>query len=228
MKIKWGALVVDGRGKIGGHVASKNRAGAYIRTKVTPVNPQSGYQLGVRNLFTTLSQAWRGLSEAARIAWNAAVGDFQSTDIFGDLKNPTGFNLHQKLNNNLVNVGEAVITDPPLPEAVESHVIESIAAASGAGTLEVVYAPAIGADSAVKVFATAPLSPGKFFVKSRFRQIGVMQAADVTPFALATFYDLKFGSVGAEGQKIFVKFVPVNKTTGQAGTASQASTLVVV
>ena len=30
MKMKWGALVVDGRGKIGGQVASKNRAGAYL------------------------------------------------------------------------------------------------------------------------------------------------------------------------------------------------------
>jgi len=28
MKIKWGALVTDGRGKIGGQVASKNRSSA--------------------------------------------------------------------------------------------------------------------------------------------------------------------------------------------------------
>ena len=34
--MKFGALVVDGRNKIGGQVASKNRAGAYLRNKVTP------------------------------------------------------------------------------------------------------------------------------------------------------------------------------------------------
>ena len=39
MKIKFGSEVVDGRGKIGGHVYSKNKGGAYKRTKVTPSNP---------------------------------------------------------------------------------------------------------------------------------------------------------------------------------------------
>ncbi len=227
MKVKFGAIVTDGRGKIGGHVLSKNRAGAYMRTKVTPVNPQTGSQLLVRNLFSSLSQAWRGLTEAQRLAWNGAVGDFQSTDIFGDLKNPTGFNLHQKLNNNLVNVGEAAITSPPLPEAVQAVVLSGLAAASALGTLTATYAPAIDADTKVKVFATAPTSPGKSFVKSQFRQIGVIETADASPLELAALYDAKFGSVGAAGQKIFVKFVPVNTTTGQTGTPSQASAIVV-
>ncbi len=226
MKVKFGAIIVDGRGKIGGHVLSKNRAGAYVRTKVTPVNPQTSFQLGVRNRFSSLSQAWRGLTESQRIAWNAAVGDFQSTDIFGDLKNPTGFNLHQRLNNNLVNIGEAVITSPPLPEAVQAVVLDSLAAAAGVGSITATYSPAIDASTKVKVFATAPTSPGKSFVKSQFRQIGVMVTADASPFLLTTMYDAKFGSVGAAGQKIFVKFVPVNLATGQAGTPSQASAIV--
>ena len=37
MKTKFGAIIVAGSGKINGFVASKNRAGAYLRTKVTPV-----------------------------------------------------------------------------------------------------------------------------------------------------------------------------------------------
>ena len=60
MKIKWGALMVDGRGKIGGQVASKNRAGAYMRNKVTPVNQQTSYQLTVRNRLSYYSQNWGG------------------------------------------------------------------------------------------------------------------------------------------------------------------------
>ena len=50
MKIKWGALVVDGRGKLGGHVAAQNRGGSYLRTKVTPSNPQTTFQTGVRSM----------------------------------------------------------------------------------------------------------------------------------------------------------------------------------
>jgi hypothetical protein len=47
MKMKFGAIVTEGRGKIGGHVASKNKSGAYLRTKVTPVNRQSVAQSNV-------------------------------------------------------------------------------------------------------------------------------------------------------------------------------------
>jgi len=86
MKIKFGALVVDGRGKIGGHVASKNRGGAYLRTKVTPVNPQTSFQNAVRNRLTAFAQAWRGLAASQRAAWNSSVSDFSKTDIFGDIK----------------------------------------------------------------------------------------------------------------------------------------------
>ena len=98
MKVKFGAIVVDGRGKIGGHVASKNRGGAYFRTKVTPTNPNSTAQAGVRNRMTSLAQGWRGLSASARLSWNNAVGDFAKTDIFGDIKQPSGINLFPTLN----------------------------------------------------------------------------------------------------------------------------------
>lgn len=65
MKLNWSGFgAVDGRGKIGGHVASKNRSGAYARIKVTPVNPQTTFQQVARNLLTSLSQGWRALTQA--------------------------------------------------------------------------------------------------------------------------------------------------------------------
>lgn len=228
MKAKFGAIVVDGRGKIGGHVMSKNRAGSYMRTKVTPVNPQTTYQAGVRNRLTSLAQGWRGLTAAQRAAWNAAVADYAKTDIFGDLRNPSGFNLYQRLNNNLVNVGVAAISVPPIPSSVDAFTGFTLAAAAGANTITATFAPAIAADMAVKVFATAPQSAGKSFVKSEYRQIGVIDNGDVSPFALTTLYNAKYGSVGAAGQKIFVKLVQVNNTTGQEGTPIVASAIVAV
>lgn len=228
MKLKFGALVVDGRGKIGGHVASKNRAGAYLRTKVTPVNPQTGYQGQVRNLFTTLSQGWRGLTQAQRDAWNAAVSDYARTDIFGDLKNPTGFNLYQRLNNNLNSIEEATIASPPLPEAVGEIVATSLTAEDGtvAQSLSVALAAAVPANTTVKVFATAPQSAGRSFVKSQYRQIGTLAAAATSPADILAMYQARFGSTGEVGQKIFVKLLAINSNTGQAGTPSQVSALV--
>jgi hypothetical protein len=48
----------------------------------------------------------------------------------------------------------------------------------------------------------------------------------VSPFALTTLYNAKFGSVGTAGQKIFVKMVQVNETTGQEGSPIVASAVV--
>jgi hypothetical protein len=226
MKMKFGALVIDGRGKIGGHVASKNRGGAYLRTKVTPVNGQTSAQTSIRNRFTTLSQGWRGLTEAQRDAWNAAIADYSRTDIFGDLHQPTGFNLYQRLNNNLVTIGEAAISTPPLPSAVGEVVASSLAVAAGAGTMSLVMAGAVPADTNVKVFACAPVSAGKSFVKSQYRLISILAPAAATPVNLKAAYEAKFGSVGMAGQKIFVKLTAVNATTGQEGTPSQVSAIV--
>jgi len=78
MKTLFGAIVVDGRGKLGGHVASKKQACSYFRTKVSPSQPASQYSANVRARFTTISQAWRGLLEASRkFLWNNAVQDFK-------------------------------------------------------------------------------------------------------------------------------------------------------
>lgn len=226
MKMKFGAIVVDGRNKIGGHVASKNRAGAYLRTKVTPVNPQTSYQLGARTDLTTYSQGWRGLTQAQRDAWNAAVGDYQRTDIFGDLKSPTGLNLYARLNIELGLIGESAISTPPLPESVGAVAATALAAAAGAGTISLTLDGNVPADTAIKVYATPAVSPGKSFVKSQYRFIGYFGTGETTPVNIKTVYDARFGAVGAAGQKIFVKIIPVNDNTGQTGQASQVSAVI--
>lgn len=226
MKIKWGAIVVDGRGKIGGHVASKNRAGPYLRTKVTPINPGTTFQVNVRDRFAGLSSAWRGLTAAQRIAWNAAVADFARTDIFGDSRNPSGFNLYQKLNNNLLNIAKAPITAPPLPDAVDTLVTMSVVADFGAQSIDLTYTPAIEADHSMLLIATPGISPGISFVKSEFRQFGLITDANPSVFDAKGFYIDKFGAVPAEGTKIFVQCVQVNWNTGQAGIPIQASCIV--
>lgn len=227
MKAKFGAIVTDGRGKIGGHVASKNRAGSYFRTKVTPVNRQSAFQAAVRNRLAGLSQSWRGLTAAQRAAWNAAVSDFAKTNIFGDIVNPTGFNLYQMLNNNLTRVGESAIQTPPVPAAITDIVIGILTAAAGAGTVSLAYTAGADDGSLIEVWATPPVSAGKSFVKSEFRLIGQFASNTVTPYVASSAYANKFGSIaGSEGMKIFVKTVAINKTTGQAGVPQVTSAII--
>lgn len=229
MKTKFGAIIVDARGKIGGHVASKNRAGSYLRTKVTPVNPQTDSQVDARNRLAGISSSWRGLTAAQRSAWNSSVSDFAKTDIFGDLRNPTGFNLYQKLNNNLLNIGQSVILVPPAALAVDAFASFTLVVEDATDTelVEITYDPAIAADHSVKVFATPPLSAGVSFVKSEYRQIDVMLAADASPFDITAEYVAKFGGTGAVGQKVFVKLVQVENSSGIEGVPLSHDAIVV-
>lgn len=223
MKAKFGSIIVAGSGKIGGHVASRNRSGAYLRTKVTPVNPNTAAQTLVRARLAARSQEWRALDADERDAWNAVVGDYAKTDVFGDLKNPSGFNLYQRLNNNLVNIGEAVQDTPPVPQDVINFTSLSVACSIGGGTLTLTFAAAIAATEKIKLFATPPMSAGVNFVKSEFRQIDVLQNGDASPYDCASEYEAVFGSLGAQGQKIFVKLVPVSVASGQEGIGIVAS-----
>lgn len=225
MKIKFGSLVTDGRGKIGGHVASKNRAGAYLRTKVTPVNPNSTDQQVARGILTGFSQAWRSLTAAQRNAWNGAVGDFARTDVFGDSHNPTGFNLYVRLNSKLAVIGASALTLPPLPSEVSNVVASALTMTITGSVGEVAFAPTVPAGMAVIVRATAGVSPGKNFVKSEYRIIDVMAAAATTPEDIWAAYVAKFGSPTA-GTKVFVSLETVNITTGQSSTPSQVSAIV--
>lgn len=204
-------------------MASKNRAGAYLRTKVTPVNPSTSYQVTARARLASFSQAWRALTQAQRDAWNNAVSDYKQTDIFGDIQNPSGFNLYVRLNNNLDNVGASAIDTPLAPTAVNVFTSMSVAAAEGAGTIVATVSPAtLDAAEYVIFRATAAQSAGKNFIKSEFRQISVVTAIVAGSVDLETAYNAKFGAVGPAGMKIFIEAIHVNINTGQVSQKQQA------
>lgn len=219
MKAKFGMIVTEGRGKIGGHVASRNRSGAYFRTKVTGVNPQTANQQAARQLLTNFSQEWRGLTQAQRDAWDSAVADFATTDIFGDLRNPTGKNLYTRLNINLQISGQSSLSEPPVPSMVASYVVTSLTAAVGASDMEIAFAGS-SADDSIHIWMTAPVSPGVSFVKNRFRLLEVIAGNTASPYNAWAAYVARFGTPPV-GQKIYVKLVGCNDTTGQTGIGSQ-------
>ncbi len=217
MKGKWGALLVDGRGKIGGHVASKNRAGAYFRTKVTPVNRQSAKQTAARSLLTSISQAWKGLTNVQRESWNSAVANFKKTNIFGDIVHPSGFNLFQRLNNNIIQLGGALIDTPPVVADLDQFTVPVLTYTVGTPALSLAFTAAAGTDHGYKLFATAPVSAGKDFVKSEYRLIKKAATTPTSPLNILTDYTAVFGGVGVVGQKIFVKIAPVGSVSGVEG-----------
>jgi hypothetical protein len=224
MKILWGALVVDGRNKIGGQVASKNRYGAYMRNKVTPVNPQTELQQNVRGRFGARASAWRGLTEPQRQSWIDAAPNFPILDIFGNSKILSGASLYQSLNLNLAQAGQAAITTAPSPVAITSLV--SLAVEYSSGDINVTAGiAAVPAGMTAIVFATPPYGAGQYFVKNKYRFLRTVAAAGaINPVDISSAYGDAFGTPPV-GQKFSVTMFLVVNATGQAGVPFSAFTI---
>lgn len=222
-KILMTAIVADIRNKLNGSVFSKNKAGAYIRTKVTPVNPQTLAQQNQRNILSTWSQAWRGLTPAQRSGWNSAAVNFPYTDIFGNLKQLSGFQLYCKLNINLNVAGAAGIDDAPSPVELPAITALAIVADESATSYTLTFAPTpVDDDFAMLVEGVGNVPPGRSFVKNLFRSIAVIAAADTSPAVLSTPFNAKFGAP-VEGNQTFVRCTMISTITGQRGVPIQAN-----
>jgi hypothetical protein len=213
-KIKLGSNLADIRGKLNGHVFSKNRAGNYVRNKVTPVNPRSPSQMASRTLFALYASKWRSLTAAQLNAWAAAVTGYAKTNIFGDLHNPTGLQLYIKVNINLVASGGSAILTPAAPKGVNVITLGALTYTSGTPALSLALGASVPASTRCIVWATPPLSAGINFVKSQLRVITTFAAAATSPQNLLATYTAKYGSVGAVGTKIFIAVAFVDQVSG--------------
>src|SRR5690625_930222 len=223
MLIKFGSIVVGGRGTLGGQVYSHNRGGDYVRNNATPVNPQTPSQMESRALLAQFSSGWNQLSQAMINAWNAAAQNFPRTNVFGDQKFLSGKNLYTSLNKELLTVGQPAIDEPPMPQEVTVPTEISNISAMDDGTLTFdVENTAVG-DQLVLI-ATPPVSAGTSFVKNKLRVVATMAAtANTTSADIGAAYVAKFGAI-EENDKIFVGAYAVN-TVGQRSPQVVASGL---
>lgn len=226
-KILFTAFLADARNKVAGTVFSKNRYGAYTRTKVTPVNPNTAAQAAVRGRLAARATAWRGLTELQRQSWIDAAPSFPFTDIFGASKILSGQALYNKLNLQLAAAGQAAINTAPTPVAVPSLV--SLDCSADAGTPDVLITAGltpVPAGFTLVVQATPSYGQGIYFVKNRFRQVTTIAAAGaVSNTSIISPYQDVFPDPVAT-QKISVRAFLVSNTTGQAGIAFSATAVV--
>lgn len=212
--------------------AMSGRAGAWvyfrngrIRRFMVPALVQNGYTMPVRALLSTLSSGWNGLTDAQRLTWINSEG-FTRTDRFGVPHQIKAKNLYVMLNANLVNIGVAPITDAPLATAV-TGITDGTLTATGAGLFGFAYTPT-PTDATVEhlVYATTTFSAGTNRPsKSAFRLIGLLANGSASPAVFGAAYVAKFGNP-IVGGRVFIKVVPINNVTGQAGAGFGTSDIV--
>lgn len=205
-KVKYGGLAQDVRGSLNGNTHSRNASGNYVRAKASPVQVQSDRQLQQRAIFTSNAQAWRGLSDADRAAWNNFAASHPITDRFGDSIILSGIAAFQKINSDEQTLGLPMLTTPPPDPGTPPPAATAAAADSATATVTITLAAAADADDLYEVWTTRGVSQGVSFTNSDYRlafagKPGAVASVDIIPT------DLNPALPFSAGQKVSVLIV---------------------
>lgn len=223
-KILLGVAFAQVRGSIGGTVFSQNANGAYIRNRSEPINPNTIAQQAARQVLTGNATAWKALSDANRQTWIDQAANYPYTDTLGQVKFYTPQQLFMVVNQRLVNAGEARLLTMIAPITLQTFNSMTAAYAAGAGTFNITItldgSTTTGANSLVKLYASAPVTAGVRFVsKSKLRLIATVANSTVTPTDAAANYLAVFGAGAVvAGNIIMLRAVLVDDRTGQEGS----------
>jgi hypothetical protein len=214
-KVQFSAVVGDARAKIGGIVFTKNRAASVVRRKVSPIQPRTQAQSGVRASFTSLSKNWGSLlTEAQRSGWRSLSAQLLRKNVFGQASHLTGLQLFQKLNRSLAAIGVAEIVTAPLPvNPTFPGAVTLTVVSGGTPSMSVTAANPPGATDVPLIEAAAPQSAGRLFAGKIFRQIFTATAGTAGPYNILSAYVAKFGPTQT-GQRIQIRLTYVDNATG--------------
>ncbi len=227
MKIKWGMFITDGVGKIGGHVVQRNHYGPFARTLVVPANPQSAFQQDRRGQFEYLTQNWRALSDTRRTLWSVDSLNYPLTDPLGNTYFATGINHYISLNLNLWLIGQAFLVVPAVKRIpADPGTFSGIIKADGSqGKLIFDIAPTDAA-SQIVVYGTNGMSPGIYYVSSKYRSLTNVTPDGVTvSFNIGTAYYNLFPTPVID-TKAWLKILPIDTASGCPGLPASVSVII--
>lgn len=226
MQAKFGSIIVAGSGKIGGHVVSRNKSGAYIRTRVVPTNPQTVYQQASRALLSAASSAWSALTPAQRSSWNNAKQLQVSINKLGDQVLLSGKSLFVQVFCNLSLIGVSPLTSPAVSVSGFSFSSLSVAAVVSDSSLTLTFASAIPVTHKILCFATPPMPAGISFVKNAYRKYDLAINTNVSPFNNGSGYEARLGDIAPAGNRIHVLLIAVEIASGKSNIAGSANCVI--
>jgi hypothetical protein len=222
--IKFGAGISEMRGKEGGVIYSRNAYGSYIKSKVSPINPQTAHQLDQRTKMGNMAQTWAGLSSGQKASWDNLGQQVTRVNRFGDNTTYTGFSLFMKLNRNIVLVGGTAIDEAPTVPEVPVLALTSLAADVSDASMDLVWTPTpVTADYKMIYYFTNNILTGRRYVKNFYRFVGRTAPGATSPLDLYTDWFAYFGNLLVAGARIYCKCKLVHTLTGFEGVPDTVS-----
>lgn len=203
LKVKFGSLVTDARGSIGGVTYSRNHYGPLVRARTTPVNPRTDRQTLVRASIAFLADMWANtLTLAQRTAWNLYGSSVAMTDKLGATMYLTGYNhfirsnlIAKMIPYPLISAGPTVFELPAQDPTL------SVGASEGTQILTCAYDDTMAwatEDAAYMFFFQGkPQNAQRTYFNGPWRLIGSVAGIDpggpVEPHAAAAAYAMAVG-----------------------------------
>jgi hypothetical protein len=227
MKAKFGTIMTDGRGKLGGSFISRNAYGSYVGNKRNGGNVPVKSQLRRRRYFAELTRNWRSLTDAQRDAWNAAVSDFSKTDIFGDLRNPSGFNLYMRVNYTRLELAISLAVLPPVNVCRFSLTEVGLYVQTNPSLIQFTWSPVLESGMSLFIWATRGMSQGRAFDKKELVYMRDYTSVGAGNWNATSQYTNRLGTPPPAGTKIFSMVQMVDNSNGIRGNSIVSSTICV-
>jgi hypothetical protein len=195
-------------GKLGALVASRNRGGQYLRSRVTPVNPSTTFQQAVRNALRSLVSLWTStLTDEQRNGWETYGSNVTVTDSLGDARTRTGQNWFIGNNTPRLQSGIARVDDAPnvFNQGDTGDAVFDMTSDT-AGSLTLGTAPDGWSDSTnsqtLMLYISRPINASRNFLKLPTQLVGTLSNVAVSPPAGGAF-TLPFPNSGADVKVAF-------------------------
>jgi len=197
-----------------GSTYSRSRVGQYVRTRATPVNPNTMAQSLARARFAAASQAWRGLTDAVRAAWSVVAAATPRQDSLGQTIYPTGAQMFIGAYAVMAQVSFGL---PPAVPTISPPAAPFVLGFSGsiAANFIVEFSPLVAAPARVVFDMSAGLSAGVSF--SDDLRFVVFVGAPVSAHLLLSAWTAKYGPPRL-GSRIFLRVRAVTETGGASAS----------
>jgi len=221
-----GPMVGAVSGGLGNTVFTRGRYGAVLRQGAIPTRRQTTYTNTVRSRLTTLAKAWVALDAASRASWVTWAGQNPIVDRLGQSQVLQGNAAFIKLNARVAACSGAQLSQPVVASAPAPISGTVALTAVQPSTAALAWTSgALGAGEHLMIYAAVLLSPSREFYANLEKLIIVSAAAAVTPLALGTALNARFGYIKA-GAVVRVRAIVCDDASGLISSPALVSCVV--
>lgn len=211
--MKWRGAAIGGgatSGKLGPAVASRNKGGQYLRSRVVPsgATPTPNQEV-IRNAIRSVVPSWQSLTQVQRDGWNTYGTNVPTVDVLGDTINLSGQNWFVGCNVLRQQAVLSQISNPPTTfdrgSTNFSNAAIVVGTSTGTLTMGMTFAAAgFSAGDVLMIYDGRDYSPGRSKYFGSFQLATAEDAVPGTASSLVFATNFSHSSLNAKAFNVVV------------------------